>query len=326
VKRWVKGKAAETQNHFLRDLDRLLKATGKDPDQFLAFAESSKPVDVQDLIDKVAESLKPGAKINLIANLRSFLHHNGFNNLPKANLTYILQEWHRAYKKEEIQKLLSYLDSPFHKLYVYMAVESGLRAQTVIDIKYGHIKQDLEANLPELAVRFKPEAYSRKKAAGFTFLGKRSVELIRKLTEDGKIKTTQDSPLIPISYTAVYLALNLARKKADLPREIQPNHGLRKFFQNALDKADIDHDQKMVMEGHYQGIRAKSYTDREFENLRPLYKRAYPFIDPEQGNVEMAVKVQSQEEEVKDLKKELADVRGELTAIRKWMESQGKRK
>ncbi len=345
VERLLRGKVVETQNHFLRDLHRFEQATGMNPDQFLAYAEAHKSVEVVDLIDKTAESLKPGAKVNYRANLRSFLRHNGYNNLPKANLTYILQDWHRAYKKEEIKSLLSYLDNDFHKLYVYMAVESGLRAQTVIDVTYEHIKEDLEAGLEEAAIRFKPEAYSKKKSAGFSFLGKRSLELIRKMIADGRIKTkaytkiwkttnkktgevtSREIPvkgLIPFSYTAIYLALDVARKKAGLDLRIQPNHGLRKYFENALDKADIDHEPKMILEGHFASARAKSYSSREWDELRPVYRKAYAFIDPEQSNVEMAAKVQSQEDEVKDLRKELASVQGELAAIRKWMERKGK--
>src|SRR5437899_8877404 len=52
VQRLVRGKVVETQNHFLRDLHRFEQATGMNPDQFLAYAEAHKSVEVVDLIDK----------------------------------------------------------------------------------------------------------------------------------------------------------------------------------------------------------------------------------------------------------------------------------
>src|SRR5439155_21495358 len=175
-----------------------------------------------------------------------------------------------------------------------------------------------------------PEAYSRKKAAGFSFLGKRSLNLIRKMIADGRIKTktytktwkttnkktgevtSREIPvkgLIPFSYTAIYLALDVARKKAGLDLRIQPNHGLRKYFEQALDKADIDHEPKMILEGHFAGARAKSYSSREWDELRPLYRKAYPHIDIDTGKAETATKLQTQAEEIKSLKKDVADLK-----------------
>ena len=59
---------------------------------------------------------------------------------------------------------------------------------------------------------------------------------------------------------------------------IQTCHGFRKYFENALDDANIDHEKKMVIEGHFAGTRAKHYTDRDVEELRDVYRRAYPFM------------------------------------------------
>jgi len=148
-------------------------------------------------------------------------------------------------------------------------VESGLRAQKILDIKYRHIKEDLEAGLEEIAVKFEPFEYSKKKSAGFTFLGKRTAGLIHELIAKGEIKTKPDSPIIPLTYISIYFAVTRAGKKAGLDPKIQLNDGLRKYFENALDKADLDHDRKMVLEGHLAGIRAKHYTGREWDELRP---------------------------------------------------------
>jgi hypothetical protein len=63
-----------------------------------------------------------------------------------------------------------------------------------------------------------------------------------------------------------------------LDPQIQPCHGFRNYFENSLDDANIDHEKKMIIEGHLAGTRAKHYTDRDLEQLRDVYRRAYPFI------------------------------------------------
>jgi hypothetical protein len=47
----------------------------------------------------------------------------------------------------------------------------------------------------------------------------------------------------------------------------------------------------MIIEGHFAGTRAKHYTDRDTEELRDIYRRAYPFIrlitdEPDQAGTE----------------------------------------
>ena len=62
-------------------------------------------------------------------------------------------------------------------------------------------------------------------------------------------------------------------------RRIQTCHELRKYFENALDHASIDHERKMMIEGHFADTRARHYTDREIEGLRELYCKGYPFVN-----------------------------------------------
>src|SRR5207245_888918 len=83
--------------------------------------------------------------------------------------------------REEVRKLIGFLDNNHHKLFAYIAVESGLRAQMILDIRYRHIREDYE-KVPTViptAIRFEPEYYNRTKSAGFTFLGERSVALLK---------------------------------------------------------------------------------------------------------------------------------------------------
>ena len=134
-----------------------------------------------------------------------------------------------------------------------MAAESGLRSHILMQLNYGHIKDDLESQTVQVAVRFEPRFYVGKKAAGYTFLGDGSARLIREFLDRRLIGETADSRLIPRSYYAIRTAIHRANRILGLDPTIQTCHGLRKYFENALDAASIDHEKKMVIEGHFAG-------------------------------------------------------------------------
>jgi len=96
--------------------------------------------------------------------------------------------------------------------------------------------------------------------------------------EKGSSKPDPTPRLIPRSYFSVWAAIHRASRKAELDPKIQTCHGFRKYFENALDDAKINHEKKMIIEGHFAGTRAKHYTDRDVEQLRDIYRTAYPFI------------------------------------------------
>jgi hypothetical protein len=148
-----------------------------------------------------------------------------------------------------------------------------------MQLNYGHIKEDLEAGITPVAVRLEPRFYVGKKAAGYTFLGDGSIRLIRECLNKHLIEGSFESKLIPRSYYSVRTAIHRANRILGLDPKIQTCHGLRKYYENALDDANVDHEKKMVLEGHFAGTRARHYTDRNIEQLREVYKRSYPFIE-----------------------------------------------
>lgn len=220
---------------------------------------------------------KPAIQFCYRVAIRSFLSHNG-HNLPKTDLQYVPAHWHRRYRRDEIEKLLGSLRKRLHKLFVVIAAESGLRSHVIMGLRYDHFKEDLESGATPVAVRLEPRFYVGKKAAGYAFLGDGSVRLVRECLNMGLIDEKLDSKLIPRSYWSVRTAIDRAKRDMGLDPMIQPCHGLRKYFENALDEANIDHEKKMVIEGHFAGTRAKHYTDRDMEELRDVYRMAYPFI------------------------------------------------
>jgi len=284
VERWLRNKAPTTQKKYLGYLGRFQLLAGLSPEQFLQWCKRVESVEIQDLIDKTSQGFKPAIQFCYRVALRSFLHYNGYNSLPKTDLQYVPQAWHRGYKRPEIQSLLGHLKQRVHKLFVVMAAESGFRSYVLMQLRYCHVMEDLESGTIPIAVRLEPRFYAGKKAAGYTFLGQGSMRLIRECIDEGFVEAKPDSKLIPRSYYGVWAAIHRAKSKAGLDPKIQTCHGFRKFFENTLDHASIDHERKMLIEGHFAGTRAKHYTERDIEELRELYRKAYSFIriDPEE--------------------------------------------
>jgi len=290
------------------------------PDEILNWAKKNPLSEVNDTIAKYADDLAPGAGFNMRIDMRSFLRHHGVN-MGKSKIEYSLQDWHRGYKPEEVKKVLSYLDSPIHKLYVLIATEAGFRASTILALKYKHISEDLEANITPCAIRLEPKFYQGKKAAGVAFLGQRSLTLLKECIKNKQVSTEPDAFIFagrsagePSSYAAFYDAISLARKKAGIDPKVQPNHGLRKFFENALDQSGIDQSYKMQIEGHFIGARGKHYSSREWDTLRPVYQQAYPFLDSEGFEPELGKKMASWETEKLAMQAQIDKLTTQLTA------------
>src|SRR6267378_1197307 len=143
VQRWLRNKSSETVETYLRSLNHLCQHASQTPEEFAAWAKTVEGVEVQDTIDKFAEDLTDSMQFNFKIASRSFLKHQGFNDLPKSKIEYTLHQFHRGYTPAEAKKLLSYLDNLIHKLYVTFALETGLRSKTILAIKYRHVAEDL---------------------------------------------------------------------------------------------------------------------------------------------------------------------------------------
>ena len=159
-----------------------------------------------------------------------------------------------------------------------MAAESGLRSHIVMELRYRHVMEDLENETVPVAVRLDPRFHVGKKAAGYTFLGEDSVKALKDCIAEKVVDPRPDARLIPRSYYGVWAAIHRASRKVGLDPRVQTCHGFRKYFENALDDANIDHEKKMVLEGHFAGTRARHYTDRDIEQLRKVYRKSYPFF------------------------------------------------
>jgi hypothetical protein len=308
VERWLRYKGELTKKYYPLILGRFIEnLTGpqlglKDPASLIAWARAQPDnIEVQDLIEKFGESQPRTVQLVRMSALRSFYKRNGVSLPSMASGRQYQKNFHRGYKREEIQAVLGYLNSPVQKLYVLVAKDTGLRAHDIFDLRYRHLKRDLEAKQEYVHLYLEPEWYNRRKASGRTFIGPETVKLLKeciaeklignfeevKTTDnDGRVRVerkylglTDDSKVFPFVYPTIAGSLALAREKARLDPLIQPSHGLRKFFENCLDRAGLDYDLKRQLEGRSTGVRSRHYTDRDIESLREEYVKAYSFLD-----------------------------------------------
>src|SRR5436309_1804369 len=174
-------------------------------------------------------------------------------------------------------------------------------------IRYRHVRKDLEAGKDYVHIAFEPEHYERRKAAGITFIGPNTLHHLHRLIERGRISKDPDSFIFPYAYNTILQILRLARTKAGLDPRIQPSHGFRKFFTNQLSRVGMDVDLKRRLEGHHLGVE-DAYTERDVEVLRPVYAKAYQYLDiTEEGAVNSSLSQLQQK--ILDNQKEIAKLR-----------------
>src|SRR5438309_4863409 len=229
VKRWLQGRPDSTvYNNYGRNLLFFIERHNLAPEQLLPQQvideegiklQSLRPLAIMDLLDQTGREATSAKASRIDLAIRSYCKENGRNDLPRSKLRHIKERWYRGYTKEEARKLLGYITKPLFKLYAYINLESGLRVSHVLAIKYKHIKQDFEAGLDTEAIRFEPKYYfARGKKAGFTFIGKHSIELLRQCIKDGLISTDPEAKLFKgrYPYQSTIEFLNLAKQKAHL--------------------------------------------------------------------------------------------------------------
>ena len=290
------------------------------------------------------EHFNPQYSVQKVFNiLRSFFHWNRLE-LPEKRQRTRIKSWHRGYSRKELQTLLSFLDSQTQKTYSLAAKDSGLRMSALLSIRWKHLMKDLtEATDGYCAIRFEPEFYLSSKSASVSFLGPEAIEALRKMTKwspttqgpepvfkDGKWNVDLEDRVFDFDDSTISESINIAKAKAGIDGQIQPSHGFRKFYDNAILKMDdaMPQEIKNQLMGHSLGVEWH-YNERDVEEggkLREWYKKLYPLLDlreqavVEQKFGELEKSLAEKTSHIESLKAQLADkdrdVQRQIDAIR----------
>jgi integrase len=269
---------------------------------------------------------------NFMATLKSFFRFWDIPiniSLPKrACVIY----HNRDLTREEIRQILTFASPRDRVIWLVMA-ESGMRAETAINLRYWQIKQDFEAKPKRIPMRILLPSESLKDHVGdrFTFIGEDGVRelseyLSRRLPlkdEDyvfasekaGKVKGEQFSVAsLSVKFNRLVQKLGIETSKGGKPKSVRM-HALRKYFRNNM-KADSSFVRFWM--GHSLGVDAH-YITRDVERHRQEYAKGYEYLrifEPSAISVtEILEQLRRKDEETKALKQEIAELRQRLEAL-----------
>jgi len=284
INEWYRTLKPKTQRLYTRYLIQFEELSHTTLETLLSKATQRQidTIQIRTLIIHTTSKLTNSVQVVTDSAVRKFLRYYSII-VPPTTIKYEQTQFHRGYTKQELNELLSYLDKPLEKLYAIICAESGLRAQTVLQLTWKHIQQDFNNRTDSIAIRLEPPFYKGKKKNGYTFTGNRSRQLLEYCIEKQLINTQPNSKLFPFSYDSISKIICRAKNKAKLDPDatIEPIHGLRKYTEAQLEatKPPINERYRIMIMGRFKDIDAKNYSPRDFETLRPEYELAYPYLD-----------------------------------------------
>lgn len=341
-----------TRTQYTHHIQRFLKYIGKTADQILKeyeilddkqFKHRYTPLIVSLIGEMRKANYSPSTQQNVIATIKSFFK---YNSLPLGYIpsTREYARFHnRPITKEEI-KLIIKEAQPREKAYYSLMVQSGLRPQTISNLKIGDLENLLEENtLIPCLITIRQEITKGKYSEYFTFTAEESIQYIKEylkrqrkqpLTPEEYLFTMQNgkTPVKPdvINHTFARTIKKLRKEniidfKTDtetVNNKIRTNnkiklYNLRKYFRNN-NHADWDyknfwmgHISKLGVDKHYIDT---STTPENIKKHKQIYKeKAMPYLKIETTTPDEIIQTATKlETENKEFKEQLAKMQKEL--------------
>lgn len=298
-----KTKSEGSRATYLKTLSQFVRSSDLSPDELVALGKEQ----IEEMVQEFCDSAKaPRTANRKMEELKAFFKCNGFRTGNKCNL--ILERHYVGARErsrleyipteEEIQAILNEagLNLKWRALF-YTMYTSGLRNSTLRAVRYGDIREELEANIIPLVIRIYPEMKKvisdacKNKIPYFTFVSKEALDAVKAYLTDremrlGKLSDDQilfcsDNRRIPRDrrpYTPLHMTApeKMIRKaaKAVGTREWQhiTPHCLRKAFERALRNSPLNtKDQEFLMGHILPGSQDAYYDYSKVEDLRVKY-------------------------------------------------------
>ena len=302
-----------TLYNYVYAMYRFSRWLQREPDQILKDCKGKDQVPIPkvvirmgrllaDFADNLQEEngMSPATVYNMVKNIQFFFQLNGVSSrMPYRRSRWGIYE-ERAPTPEELQKIISVADVRGKAIIALMAL-GGFRNGTLVQLRYRHVKRDLEGGRMPIHVHVEPAITKGKRHDYDTFLGNEASEYLKAYVDARKNGTLEqpperfhdESPLIcnyckikPLDpptihdiVNALYIKAGVLTGNPKIRRYDLRAHSLRKFFLTQMVSLGVERDYVEYMMGHtlstYHDVKMKGV-----DFLRGVYLASGLSIQP----------------------------------------------
>jgi len=307
IRMWLKKACHSiyTEKTYLSAIKKYFEFTNLTPDKIIEewqrvkynWEEAQKFIDKHsELIEKfyclALDNYKPKSKENFLASIVSFYRHNKIPiSVDCKERAYVVYH-NRPIQKTDIQRILEHASLRDRTFFLLM-LESGLRPNTIVQLRYRNIKRDFEANKVPMMIEVEPEISKWKDEKRFTFIGEDGFKALKEylaprmpLRDDDFLfeavhkhqqKGQHPTPsLFSVQFARIVRKLNLAEKiREDNPRRKLNLYTLRKYFRNNIKVSDPAYREFWM--GHSLKI-DNSYFEKNIEHPETIEKHRQEYM------------------------------------------------
>lgn len=265
----------------------------------------------------------PMTKKTHLATIVSFYTHNKIDVDVDINDKFYVVNHNRAIQKEEIKRILDHATLR-DRCFFLMMLESGLRPQTLVMLRYRNIKKDFEAFKKSMLISVESELLKDRVSARYTFIGEDGYRVLkeylasRKMQDDDVIftgvhpqqqKSEFLSPsLFSTQFGDIVKKLGLSEKKNGRFRRELNLYTLRKYFRNNMKVSDPAFRDWWM--GHTLGVDAHYFNSwQEDPNIVEVHRKEYEkgyatlrLYGPDETQQYIAEQLKQKDDEIQKLK------------------------
>ena len=267
---------------------------------------------VEKYIYNELKDFAPLSKATITGILLSFFkHHKIILEVEKQKHPYV--KYHnRDITREEIKRILDHC-SIRNKAFFLMMLESGLRPDTIVQLRYRHIEEDFKANTVPMKIDVPAGIVKDRVGNRFTLIGEDAFKALKEylsiripLKDDDFVfvreKHGKNSSVTPSAFSNIFCTLVLKLGLDKITEKKKPKtlklYCLRKYFRNNMKVQDTNY-RKFWMGRSFKTD--EHYLTRDIEKHRKEYAKAYPSIQIYQPETELSPR------QVEKLKQKLAE-------------------